>query len=256
MNLPKDIAKSYIDTGAAKAAMPKGRMVLLAMLAGAFIALAGVAATVGTALAGKLAGACIFPAGLAMVIVAGSELFTGNNLMVIPLLEGRITAGQLLAAWVVVYIGNLAGAVLVAAAAVWSGVLGACSANVIATAAAKCSLSFGEAFIRGVLCNVLVCTAVWMAMAARDVTGKIAGLYMPVMAFVLCGFEHSIANMFYIPAGLFSLLRYGGEAEGLTLGAFFVKNLLPVTLGNIVGGAGLGVLLHTVYLPARERQSA
>ena len=255
MNLPKDIAKSYVETGAAKAALPKGRMALLAMLAGAFIALAGVAATVGTALAGKIAGACIFPAGLAMVIVAGSELFTGNNLMVISLLEGRVTAGGMLAAWAVVYIGNMIGAVLVAAAAVWSGVFGAYHEAVIATAAAKCAIPFGEAFVRGLLCNVLVCTAVWMTMAAKDAAGKIIGLYFPVMAFVLCGFEHSIANMFYIPAGLFAGIRYGGGAEGLSWGAFFVKNLLPVTLGNVAGGAGLGALLHAIYLPARERQS-
>ena len=248
MNTPKEIAKSYIDTGAAKAAMPKGRMFLLAVLAGAFIALAGVAATVGTALAGKLAGACIFPAGLAMVIVAGSELFTGNNLMVISLLEKRVALGRLLAAWAVVYLGNLAGSVAVAAAAVWSGALSPYREAVIATAAAKCVIPFGEALLRGVLCNVLVCTAVWMSMAAKDVAGKILGLYFPVMAFVLCGFEHSIANMFYIPAGLFSVMRWGGAAEGLGWGAFFVKNLLPVTMGNILGGAGLGVVLHTLYL--------
>ena len=248
MNQPKEIAANYVETGAAKAALPKGRMFLLALLAGAFIALAGVAATVGTALAGKIAGACIFPAGLAMVIVAGSELFTGNNLMVISLLEKKITAGGMLSAWAVVYIGNMAGAMLAAAAAVWSGVLGAYTDAVIATAAAKCAIPFGQALLRGVLCNALVCTAVWMAMAAKDVTGKIVGLYFPVMAFVLCGFEHSIANMFYIPAGLFSVLRSGGAAEGLGWGAFFVKNLLPVTLGNILGGVGLGALLHALYL--------
>ena len=252
MNTPKQIADSYIETGAAKAEQPKGRMFLLAVLAGMFIALAGVAASIGTALAGKLAGACIFPAGLAMVIVAGSELFTGNSLMVIPLLEKRITAGRMLAAWAVVYLGNMAGGVLTAALAVASGALDAYSETVLTTAAAKCSLAFGDAFARGVLCNILVCTAVWMTMAAKDVTGKLAGLYLPVMAFVLCGFEHSIANMFYIPAGLFTLLRSGGEAGGLSWGAFFVKNLLPVTLGNVAGGAGLGAVLHAIYLPARR----
>ena len=248
MNTPKEIAQNYVETGAAKAAMPRGRMFLLAVLAGAFIALAGVAASIGTSLAGKLAGACIFPAGLAMVVVAGSELFTGNNLMVISLLERRITAGQLLTAWAVVYVGNLAGAVLVAALAVWGGTFSGCYEAVIATAAGKCGLAFGQALIRGVLCNVLVCTAVWMTMAAKDVAGKIVGLYMPVMAFVLCGFEHSIANMFYIPAGLFSVMRYGGGAEGLGWGAFFLKNLLPVTVGNVLGGAGLGAVLHTIHL--------
>ncbi len=251
MNTPKQIAENYIDTGAAKAEQPKGRMFLLAVLAGMFIALAGVAASIGTALAGKLAGACIFPTGLAMVIVAGSELFTGNSLMVIPLLEKRITAGKMLAAWAVVYLGNMAGGVLTAALAVVSGALDGCAEAVVSTAVTKCSLSFGAAFARGVLCNILVCTAVWMTMAAKDVTGKIAGLYLPVMAFVLCGFEHSIANMFYVPAGLFTLLRLG-EAGAVSWGGFFLKNLLPVTLGNIVGGAGLGVVLHTIYLPSRR----
>ncbi len=248
MNTPKQIAENYVAVGAGKAAMPKGRMFLLAVLAGAFIALAGVASVIGSALAGKLAGACIFPAGLAMVIVAGSELFTGNNLMVISLLEKRISAGQLLAAWAVVYLGNLAGAVLVSALAVGGGTFAASYESLIATAAAKTSLAFGEAVMRGVLCNVLVCAAVWMAMAAGDVSGKIIGLYFPVMVFVLCGFEHCIANMFYIPAGLFAAARYGVTEEGLGWGAFLVRNLLPVTVGNILGGAGLGTAFWAAWL--------
>ena len=251
MNTPKQIADSYAALGAGKAAMPKGRMFLLAVLAGAFVALAGVASVIGTAAAGKLAGACIFPAGLAMVIVAGSELFTGNNLMVISLLEKRITAGQLLAAWAVVYLGNLAGALAVSALSVGGGTFGACYESLIATAAAKTGLTFAEAVLRGILCNVLVCTAVWMAMAAADVGGKILGLFFPVMVFVLCGFEHCIANMFYIPAGILAAARYGVAAEGLGWGAFFVKNLLPVTVGNIIGGAGLGAVFWAAWLRKR-----
>ena len=252
MNTPKDIARSYIDTGAAKAALPLPRMFLLAVLAGVYIALAGVAASIGSALAGRLAGACIFPAGLAMVIIAGSELFTGNNLMVISLLEKRITPGQLLRAWAVVYIGNFAGGMLVAALAVGGGSLDGIGEAVLATAVTKVSLSFSAALIRGVLCNILVCAAVWMAMAATGAGGKILCLYMPVMAFVLCGFEHCIANMFYVPAGLFMALRQGAAQEGLTWGAFFLKNLLPVTAGNIIGGAGLGIALRAAYLPAEK----
>lgn len=256
MNTPKEIAAAYIETGAAKAEQGKGRMFLLAVLAGAFIALAGVASVVGTALAGKLAGACVFPVGLAMVIVAGSELFTGNCLMIIPALEGRIPAGRLLAAWGIVYLGNFAGAVLVAALSVWGGALDAVCDSLAATAAAKTGLSFGAAFCRGVLCNILVCAAVWMAMAAKDAGGKILCLYLPVMAFVLAGFEHSIANMFYIPAGLLVSARCGLAPEGLSWGAMLWRNLLPVTLGNIAGGVGLGVLLRAVWLPARARTRA
>ena len=251
MNTPKQTAAGYIDTGAGKAAMAKGRMFLLAVLAGAFIALAGVGSVIGTAQAGKLAGACIFPAGLAMVVLAGSELFTGNNLMVISLLEKRITAGQMLLAWLVVYIGNFVGSVLVAALAVYGGAFGAYYESLVATAVTKASLPFAEALLRGVLCNILVCAAVWMAMAAKDAGGKVLGLYFPVMAFVLCGFEHSVANMFFLPAGIFAAGRYGVAAEGLTWGAMLLKNLLPVTLGNILGGVGLGTLLWAVNRPSK-----
>ena len=252
MNTPKDIARNYIDIGAAKAALPLPRMFLLAVLAGVYIALAGVAATIGTALSGRIAGACIFPAGLAMIVIGGSELFTGNNLMVISLLEKRVTPARLLRAWAVVYLGNLAGGVLTAALAVGGGALDGVSDAVLATASAKVSLPFSAAVTRGVLCNVLVCAAVWMTMAATSAGGKIVCLYMPVMVFVLCGFEHCIANMFYIPAGLFMLIRQGTDQAGLTWGAFCLKNLLPVTLGNILGGAGLGTALWAAYRPAEE----
>lgn len=252
MNTPKEIAASYIELGYAKATQPKGRMFLLAVLAGVYIALAGAASTVGSAVAGKLAGACIFPAGLAMVILAGSELFTGNNLMIISALERRISVPQLLAAWAVVYAGNLAGAVLIAAVTVGGGTFAAYYETLLATAGAKTALNFTDALLRGVACNILVCAAVWMAAAARDAEGKVLALYLPVAAFVLSGFEHCIANMFFIPAGLFAAMRYGGAPESLSWGAFFLKNLLPVTIGNMIGGVGLGTVLKTIYLPARD----
>lgn len=252
MNTPKQIAENYIEIGYTKATTPKGRMFLLAILAGAYIAFAGVAASIGSAVAGKIASACIFPAGLAMVIIAGSELFTGNNLMIISAMEKRITVKQLLVAWAIVYAGNLVGSMLVAAFAVGGGTFDSIYENVIATATTKASLAFGDGVLRGILCNVLVCVAVWMAAAAKDAAGKIICLYMPIMAFVLCGFEHCIANMFYIPAGIFAAMRHGVTQEGLTWVAFFVKNLLPVTIGNVIGGAGLGAVLKVIYLP-KER---
>ena len=247
MNTPAQIAANYVAVGKGKANLPLAKMVLLSILAGMFIALAGVAATFGNIYVNKAMGAAIFPAGLAMVLIAGSELFTGNCLLVVPLLEKEITAAQMVRNLVVVYLGNLVGGVLVSACAVYGGTLDAVAETVVATAAAKCNLTFAAGFLRRILCNVQVCLGVWMALAATDVAGKIVGLFFPVMCFVICGYEHCIANMFYIPAGLMAAGRMGIVAEGLSVFGF-ARNLLPVTLGNIVGGAGLGAMYWAVYL--------
>lgn len=253
MNSPKQIAENYVPIAAGKANTPPAKAFLLAILAGMFIAAAGVGAAIGTAAVGKLAGACIFPAGLAMVILAGSELFTGNCMMVIGIAERQVTVKQLLLSWLIVYIGNFVGGVLVSALAVYGGTFASYYESLIATAAAKTSLAFGEAFFRGIMCNILVCLGVWMAFAAKDAGGKVISLFFPIMVFVLCGYEHCIANMFYVPGGLFAAARYGVTAEGLTWGAFFLKNLVPVTLGNIVGGAGLGMMFWAIHL--REKKT-
>ena len=255
MNAPGEIARNYIEIGVGKADTPKGKMFLLAVLAGMFIAFAGVAATVGNAVVNKLAGACIFPAGLAMVTVAGSELFTGNNLMIIPVMEKRLSVKKLLLAWLIVYLGNFVGSILVAVASVAGGTFAAYYETLTATAAAKVSLSFGEAVLRGILCNILVCTAVWMAFAAKEPAGKILGLYFPIMVFVICGFEHCVANMFYLPAGLLAAGKYGVAEAGLTWGACFGKNLLPVTLGNMIGGVGMGLVFWGIHLRARAKET-
>ena len=262
MNSPAEVAKNYIAIGKGKATNGFWKLLVLGMLAGAFIALAGVGATaaavsVQSASVGKFLGACVFPVGLAMVLLAGSELFTGNNLIIIPVLTGDIKFYQMLRNWIIVYIGNLIGAMIVAFLSVY-GHTASLFGNGLAeamvnTAAGKVTLSFGDAFIRGICCNFLVCIAVWISFAAKDVTGKFWGLFMPIMLFVLCGFEHCVANMYYIPAGLFTKGVYGIEKDALTWGAFFVKNLLPVTLGHIVGGAGLvGLPYWFVYL--REKK--
>lgn len=248
MFTPAEVAKNYITIGKGKANQTTLKMFLLAILAGAFIALAGAAATFGNAYVNKVVGAAIFPAGLAMVLVAGSELFTGNCLLVIPLLEKEITFAQMLRNWLIVYIGNLVGGLLITSMAVCAGTFDSVYEAVVNTAAAKVSLSFGAALLRGILCNFLVCLGVWMAFAAKSVGGKIAGLFFPVFVFVLCGFEHSIANMFYIPAGILEAARFDVAADGLSVYGMFVKNLLPVTLGNIIGGAGLGLLYWRIYL--------
>ncbi|MBR3556011.1 MAG: formate/nitrite transporter family protein [Oscillospiraceae bacterium] len=265
MNSPAEVAKNYIGIGKGKATNGFWKLLILGMLAGAFIGLAGVGATIApvgvqAAGAGKFLGACVFPVGLAMVLLAGSELFTGNNLIIIPVLTGDIKVTQMLRNWVIVYIGNLIGGILVAALVVYGhvgnlfgGAEGGVAAAMINAANGKVTMSFGDAFLKGIGCNFLVCIAVWISFAAKDVTGKFWGLYMPIMLFVLCGFEHCVANMYYIPCGLFCKALYGVDKPALTWGAFFVKNLIPVTLGNIVGGAGLvGLPYWFVYL--REKK--
>lgn len=247
MNTPAEIAAGFAALGEKKTETAAGRLFLLAVLAGMFIGFAGVGATVGGAAVNRLAGACVFPAGLAMVVVAGSELFTGDCLMIVSLLEGRITAGRMLKTLGVVYLGNLAGAVLAAAIAVFGGSADAFAENIVSAAAAKAALPFGGALLRGIACNVLVCAAVWMAAAAKDTAGKLAGLYLPIMLFVLCGFEHSVANMYYLPAGLFAAARAGLD-PGFTLGEAVLRNLLPVTLGNVIGGMGFGAAYWRAYL--------
>jgi len=274
MNSPKEVAQNYIATGLAKTKLPAVKMLLLGLLAGMFIALAGVGASIAsvsiqTASVAKLVGALVFPTGLAMVLIAGSELFTGNCLLVIPVLQKEAKFSGMIKNWFFVYIGNFIGGVLVAALTVYGGTYslfgGAAAAGVMNTAITKVGMTFSDALIRGVLCNFLVCIAVWMSFAAKDIVGKVAGMYLPIMLFVLSGYEHSIANMYYIPAGLFAkgYSVYSAAADtidpakfnNLTWGNMFTKNIIPVTLGNIIGGVLLvGIVYWFVYL--REPQKA
>ena len=249
MKKPKEIAESYISIGKAKTETGIVKTFILAAFAGAFIALAGVGSTFGGVYLNKVAGAAIFPGGLAMVLIAGSELFTGNCLLIIPLLKREVSFLKVLKNLGVVYLGNFVGACLVAVLATYSGVFSsdAVKAAVIAAAENKASLNFGQAFLRGVLCNVLVCIAVWMSFAADTVGGKIAALFFPIMLFVVAGFEHSVANMYYLPAGYLTALFYGVDTS-FTVESALLFNLLPVTLGNVVGGMGVGALYKVVFL--------
>lgn len=234
-------AEDYCTVAEKRVTQSLPRLLLLGALAGAFIAFAGVAASIGGALGGKLASATIFPIGLTMVLLAGSELFTGNCLFLMPLLRRNITAGHMLRNWVAVYLGNLLGSVAVAFLVVQCGALDGIAEAAVSTALTKAALPFGVALLRGVLCNFLVCLAVWMAFCAQSAGGKVVSLFGPIFLFVLCGFEHSVANMYYIPAGIF--LAENGEVTWLSLW----QNLLPVTLGNMVGGCGLGGILYLLY---------
>ena len=182
----------------------------------------------------------------------------GNCLLVMPLAQKAITPAQMLRSWVVVYLGNFIGAMAVAWIASASHTFtlfgDRFAISVVSTAAAKCSLSFTDALLRGILCNLLVCLAVWISFAAKSVGGKIAGLYLPILLFVLCGYEHCVANMYYIPAGIFALAdpAYAEALAGLNTAsvtwAGLAANLISVTLGNILGGAGLGLVYWYIYL--------
>jgi formate/nitrite transporter len=238
---PAQIADLIEDAGVAKARLPWAQMLVLAALAGAFIGLGAAAYTMVMTGAdasygpARLMGGVVFAMGLILVIVGGAELFTGNALMVMAAVDGRISGGQLLRNWGVVYLGNLVGAVGLAVVFGFSGLLdGPMGETAQLIGQAKAALPPLEAFVRGALCNALVCLAVWLTFAARDATGKILALLWPIAGFVLLGLEHSVANMFFFPLALAA----GAEIPARSMGA----NLLWVTLGNIAGGAG-GVAL-------------
>ncbi|GAB4163905.1 MAG: formate/nitrite transporter family protein [Geothermobacteraceae bacterium] len=242
---PAETARAVVEAGQRVLDQPLGRTLVLSFLAGVYIAFGAQLAIVVTSDAGshfgagfsRFLGGSVFSVGLMLVVVCGAELFTGNSLLVKAALNRRIGWNKLLENWALVIFGNLLGALFIAWLIVHSGLWqsGPIAERAVAIARAKATLPMDQAFIRGILCNWLVCLAVVMAVAARDLPGKILACYMPIMAFVASGFEHSVANMFFIPTGL--LLQGGNGSEtGLTWGHFLVNNLVPVTAGNIVGG--------------------
>lgn len=258
MHSPLEIAKNFIEIGIHKVRLSVYKMIVLGIFAGMFIGFAGIASTTAGATIenqsiSRLVSACVFPAGMAMVLIAGSELFTGNNLIIIALLQKKITLLEMLKNWLFVFIGNFIGAAFVAVLVVYAHIPdlygGVLAEKMVGAAMSRVTQTYPEAFLRGILCNILVCIAVWAAFAAKKVSGKIMMSFLPVMVFVLCGFEHSIADMYFGIAGILTAHEYGITAEGLTMGSFLLKNLLPVTLGNIVGGAGIvGCGYFAMYL--------
>ncbi len=255
---PAEIAAIVEKSGVAKAAFSARKTLALAVLAGAFIAFGGIFYTVVVTDTGlgfgptRLLGGVAFSLGLVLVVIGGAELFTGNNLIVMAWASRHITTGRLLRNWGLVYAGNLVGALATALFVHWSGILelgdGAVANTARNIAGAKLQLSFAEAFIRGMLCNTLVCLAVWLCVAAHSVGGKILAILFPITAFVALGFEHSVANMFLIPIGYFA------GNEGVTLVAF-IANIVPVTLGNILGGSALVALVYWIVYLRPERTS-
>lgn len=259
---PKTIAETVSQkVGVGKVTSPWFSVLVLGILAGAYIGFGGVLSTTVTFdMAGhlgigftKFMAGSVFSLGLMLVIIAGAELFTGNNLMISSVLTGDITFWKMMERWGIVYAANFIGSILIVLLYFYSGLWktggGALGAAAVKIAAGKVSLSFAEALFRAIGCNWIVCLAVWMALSARNTIGKIFAIFFPIMGFVAIGFEHSVANMYFIPIGLMlkSLkgiaVPAGYDGALLTWGSFFVKNLIPVTIGNIVGGAlfvGLG----------------
>ena len=249
---PREIAERVETVGVTKANLPCASMAALGVLAGGFIGLGAMFATLVLSDSGldfavsRVLAGVVFSLGLILVVIAGAELFTGNNLMVSSLILNKISFGTMIRRWGVVFLANFIGAVLIALLFYYSGLWktgdGAVGMAAVKIAYNKISLTFSEALVRGIGCNWLVCLAIWMALAARQTIGKIFAIFFPIMAFVALGFEHSIANMFFIPTGiLFVQKSIVHPAQGIDMNTlnwvnFLWKNLLPVTIGNIIGG--------------------
>ncbi|MES2787112.1 MAG: formate/nitrite transporter family protein [Pseudomonadota bacterium] len=261
---PAQIARRVEEAGVAKARMALVPLAMLGLLAGAFIGFGSLLfvivksdAALGLA-ASQLLGGAVFSLGLVLVVVAGAELFTGNNLLVMAWADGLIGWRAVARNWVVVCLANFAGAASLALAVYLSGHTdmgnGAIGRTVVTLALAKQDLPWEQAFVRGVLCNVLVCMAVWMAMAGRSVIDKAVAVVLPVSAFVAAGFEHSIANMYLMPLAMLIQGGAGSAGVAVTMGGM-AANLAVVIAGNLVGGAALvSLAYHMIY--RREKSSS
>lgn len=263
--LPSEMAQKAEEVGIAKAKMGLSKTLVLAILAGAFIAFGAAFST--TATAGstmsfgvtKVLGGITFSLGLILVIVGGAELFTGNNLIVMAWANKKVSTALVLRNWFLVYVGNMIGAVAIALLVFFSKQYlfgkGTVMINMMNIALAKCQTGFIPGIALGILCNVLVCLAVWLCFSAKTVTGKVISIIFPITAFVACGFEHCIANMYFVPLGML-IKTFGGEEayaimesnnvnyDALNISEFITNNLIPVTIGNVIGGA---VLVGMVY---------
>jgi formate transporter FocA len=270
--VPKEMAAKAENVGVAKANLGPLRMFALAILAGAFIALGAIFATTATTGAAgvlpfgitKVVGGLVFCLGLILVVGAGAELFTGNNLIVMAWASGKVSSRALLRNWAIVYAGNFVGsaatAVLMFISKQYTFNQGAIGLTALNTAQTKLSYDFLQAVALGILCNALVCLAVWLAYGARSATDKIMAIIFPISAFVAAGFEHSVANMYFLPIGLFikggapdsfwtAINSSPASYSSLTWGSFLVDNLLPVTIGNIIGGSVMvGLVYWFIYL--------
>lgn len=270
ISTPPQIVAANMAAAKGKTQLPLGRMILLGIFAGMFIAGGASASSLAmhaisnVGLARLVAGA-IFPVGLMMIVLVGGELFTGDCLMIMGCIHGKFSVSKMVKVLVVVYLSNFVGSLIFAGLVYASGQYnytnGLLGAFTIKVAMGKVNLSFGTAVASGILCNIFVCMAVLMAMAAKDIGGKVWAIFFPILAFVVSGYEHCVANMYYIPAGIFAkansayasvaLETYGYttlQLDSLNWANFVVKNLIPVTIGNILGGmVFVGLPLYLIH---------
>jgi len=268
--LPAEMAQKAEEIGALKAKQDLLKTVVLAILAGAFIAFGCVFATLITTgstlpygLTKALAGLA-FSLGLILVVVGGAELFTGNNLLTMAWASRRVSTWEMLRNWMIVWLGNMFGAFSIVILMLLSGHYlfgdGLIASNILQIAEAKCQLGFGQAIVLGILCNILVCLAIWLCYSAQSTHGKILAIIFPITAFVSAGFEHSVANMYFIPMGLLvkksanpalwtQISASPAQFESLSWSNYLFNNLLPVSIGNIIGGAiFVGLAYWFIYL--------
>ncbi len=261
---PKETLEVFLDSICVnKVKLPVIKLILLGILAGAYISFGGelmniVSSDMGNKLGfglSKLIGGAVFSLGLILVVVAGGELFTGNTLLLGGLFRKKITTFELLRNWIIVYFSNFLGSLLIVLLIYLSGQWklgeGVVGVSAIKIALSKVNLTWIESFTRGILANWLVCLAVWMALASQDMVGKVLSIFFPIMAFVASGFEHSVANMYLVPVGIVlknepSLITTLGNINlsNLTWNRFIIRNLIPSTLGNIIGG---GIFVSLIY---------
>jgi formate transporter len=250
---PVDICDEIIEVYSKKVQYPILKSVILGILAGAFVAMGGFASSLAShsidnvGLSKFVAGA-IFPVGLILVLLCGTDLFTGNVLLVVPFADKKIKLSQVLKNWIIIYLSNFIGAIIVAFLIYSSGLLDTNAYKLggyaLKVASTKATLTFSKALASGIMCNIIVCLAVWISYAAKDIAGKILAIWFPVMAFVVSGFEHSVANMYYFTVALFAkpnieyIKAYNLPSDKVAHIDFvhIFKNLIPVTLGNIIGG--------------------
>ncbi len=269
-NSPTEITDNYIKSSISKANAPAWKLFVLGIAAGVLIGFGAVASsTAAHALSDvgmvRFVSGAIFPIGLVMVVLLGTELFTGNCLMISAVYAKEITVGKLLRNWGLVYVGNFVGAIALAACMAFLGQLdiggGALAVYTAKVAASKASLSWGKALALGVFCNILVCIAVYLGSTAHDTAGRIMGLFLPIFGFVIAGFEHSVANMYYIPAGIFAnmnsafagmIAEAGINTAVLNFGSFIINNLIPVTIGNIIGGILVASIMYAAHASKKK----
>lgn len=254
---PAETLDALMKAAELKASMPLKRIIIFGIFAGVYIAFAGAGANMAsfnllanpeTFGLGKILSGTIFTVGLMLVVLGGAELFTGNTTMIAAVAEKRITASSMLKNWIIVYICNFIGGVLIAFMVYYSGGLnagnGLLGAMTVKIASGKVNLEFGQALVSGIMCNWLVCMAVWLSTGAQTTIGKIFSIFFPIWLFVTAGFEHSVANMFFIPAGIFAsgnelFVSLSGISQdvlsNLNWSGMLINNLFPVTIGNIIG---------------------